>query len=78
MLDRGQRDDKVLAVPATDPLFDGYQDLSDIPSHFLHEVAHFFEVYKDPRASASRLVGNRLRSPAEIERAIGLFRTASG
>ncbi len=47
MLDRGLHDDKLLAVPATDPLFDSYRDLDDIPPHFLNEVAHFFSVYKD-------------------------------
>ncbi|MCL6432553.1 MAG: inorganic diphosphatase, partial [Anaerolineae bacterium] len=47
LLDRGIPDDKVLAVPATDPLFADYQDLSDVPRHFLAEVAHFFQVYKD-------------------------------
>ena len=47
MLDKGLRDDKILAVPATDPLFDAYQELEDVPPHFLEEVAHFFSVYKD-------------------------------
>jgi len=47
MRDAGLPDDKVLAVPATDPLFHGYRDIADIPRHFLAEVAHFFQVYKD-------------------------------
>ncbi len=47
MLDRDEADDKVLAVPAHDPLFQDYKDISDIPQHFLREVSHFFEVYKD-------------------------------
>ncbi len=47
MLDRGTHDDKLLAVPATDPLFADYADLDDVPRHFLAEVAHFFKVYKD-------------------------------
>jgi len=46
MLDRGDPDDKVLAVPSTDPLFSDYHDIGDIPKHFLQEVAHFFETYK--------------------------------
>lgn len=46
MLDRGDPDDKVLAVPSTDPLFGDYHDIGDIPKHFLQEVAHFFETYK--------------------------------
>lgn len=47
MLDRGEPDDKILAIPSGDPFFSEYQDLADIPSHFLAEVAHFFSVYKD-------------------------------
>ncbi|HOG47511.1 MAG TPA: inorganic diphosphatase [Anaerolineae bacterium] len=47
MLDRGVPDNKVLAVPATDPLFADAMDLGDVPRHFLAEVAHFFKTYKD-------------------------------
>lgn len=46
MFDKGEPDYKVLAVPATDPNFDGYIQFSDIPSHFPREVEHFFMVYK--------------------------------
>lgn len=46
MLDRDDPDDKILAVPATDPLFADYNDIDDLPKHFLSEVAHFFETYK--------------------------------
>jgi inorganic pyrophosphatase len=47
LLDADHHDDKVLAVAATDPLFAQYQALKDIPPHFLREVRHFFETYKD-------------------------------
>lgn len=46
MIDKGEKDYKVLAVPATDPNFDDYRDLDDLPQHFPKEVAHFFMVYK--------------------------------
>jgi inorganic pyrophosphatase len=46
MLDRGDPDEKILAVPATDPLFDEYNDIGNVPKHFLKEVAHFFQTYK--------------------------------
>ncbi len=36
----------ILAVPSTDPNFDEYRDLDDLPKHFPKEVAHFFTVYK--------------------------------
>jgi inorganic pyrophosphatase len=46
MIDNKEKDYKVLAVPATDPNFDGYKDMSDIPAHFPKEVEHFFLTYK--------------------------------
>ena len=57
MKDKGVPDDKVLAVPATDPLFTGYKDLYDIPPHFLDEVAHFFSVYKDLERLKVEVIG---------------------
>jgi inorganic pyrophosphatase len=46
MIDGGEKDYKVLAVPSTDPNFNGYHDLTDIPAHFPREVEHFFLTYK--------------------------------
>jgi inorganic pyrophosphatase len=46
MLDRGEPDYKILAVPATDPNFNGYRTLEDVPAHFPNEMAHFFMTYK--------------------------------
>ena len=47
MLDREKPDDKILTVPDRDPLYRDYHDLTDVPRHFLDEIAHFFSVYKD-------------------------------
>ena len=47
LIDRGQADDKILAVPEHDPLFREYRVLEDVPPHFLAEMGHFFDVYKD-------------------------------
>ena len=30
-----------------DPYSDGLNDLGDIPQHYLKEIEHFFQVYKD-------------------------------
>jgi inorganic pyrophosphatase len=46
MIDKGQQDYKVLAVPSTDPNFSEYRTLSDVSQHFPNEVAHFFMTYK--------------------------------
>ncbi|MBB4634717.1 inorganic diphosphatase [Longimicrobium terrae] len=47
MTDKDEMDEKVLCVPARDPLYDGYAALTDVAPHFLREVEHFFSVYKD-------------------------------
>lgn len=46
MVDGGERDDKVLAVPVDDPRFDEVHDLADVNKHFIKEMTHFFETYK--------------------------------
>jgi len=47
MTDRGEPDDKVLAVPLRDPYYEEFFDIADIPQHLLKEIEHFFERYKD-------------------------------
>lgn len=47
MKDRDEMDEKILCVPVSDPLYDEYESIEDVPSHFLREVEHFFSVYKD-------------------------------
>lgn len=46
MIDKGEPDYKILAVPATDPNFEHIKTFEDIPKHFLNEVQHFFMTYK--------------------------------
>lgn len=46
MIDGGERDDKVVAVPVDDPRFDGIRDITDLNPHFIKEMTHFFETYK--------------------------------
>jgi inorganic pyrophosphatase len=44
--DRGESDDKILAVPSTDPQYADYHDINDLPKHFPKAVEHFFVTYK--------------------------------
>lgn len=46
MVDGGDKDEKVLAVPAGDPRFKNIQDIGDINPHTLKEFSHFFLTYK--------------------------------
>ena len=47
MLDRGEPDDKILAVALEDPYYEEFFDIADIPQHVLKEVEYFFSTYKD-------------------------------
>jgi len=44
MLDEGERDEKVLAVPVNNPRYDTIQDYRDILPHMLREIEHFFRI----------------------------------
>ena len=57
MLDRGEPDDKVLAVPCHDPFHHEVLDLDDMPQHYLKEVEHFFHVYKDLEGKRVQILG---------------------
>jgi len=46
MLDGGRRDEKIIAIPFSDPTYNSYSDLLDLPGHIFDEMAHFFTVYK--------------------------------
>jgi inorganic pyrophosphatase len=47
MRDEEGDDDKIVAVPATDPRWEAALDLTDLPDHLTREIGHFFEVYKE-------------------------------
>jgi inorganic pyrophosphatase len=47
MTDEAGGDDKVLAVPATDPRLEHLRDIHHVPEFDRLEIQHFFEVYKD-------------------------------
>ncbi len=57
MLDRGEKDEKLLAVPANDPLHNEVFDIADLPGHYLKEIEHFFQIYKDLEGKRVEIVG---------------------
>jgi inorganic pyrophosphatase len=63
-------DAKVLCVPAKDPRFGPVGDISDLAEHDLHEIAHFFDIYKDLEpGKRTEVMGweGRARAEAVIE-----------
>ena len=47
MIDNGRKDSKIIAIPFSDPSYNDYKDVSDLPKHISLEMTHFFSVYKE-------------------------------
>ena len=46
MLDNGRNDEKIIAVPFSDPTYNSYRSIFALPKHTYDEMSHFFSVYK--------------------------------
>jgi inorganic pyrophosphatase len=46
MMDEGDHDDKILAVPVGEPSYNGIHNYTQIFPHTLRLISHFFETYK--------------------------------
>ena len=46
MIDSGKMDDKIIAVPLSDPTYLGISSIDELPPHIFDEIMHFFSVYK--------------------------------
>jgi len=46
MIDNGEQDDKVIAVPTNDPRWAHAKDIGDLNVHTVKEIEHFFATYK--------------------------------
>ena len=57
MIDGGDRDEKILCVPAEDPRYDHVKSLKDIAPHRLEEIAEFFRSYKNLEKKETKILG---------------------
>ena len=46
MVDQGKLDEKIIAIPFSDPNYNMYHSIYDLPKHIFNEMCHFFTVYK--------------------------------
>jgi inorganic pyrophosphatase len=80
MVDSGDPDDKVIAVPVDDPRWSEVQDLADINKHTIKEIEHFFLTYKkiqNKEVSVSGFVGKK-EAHAAVLRSIELYKEKYG
>lgn len=82
MIDDGDSDMKVLAVPAADRRWDDVQDLADLNRHNLKEYEHFFQTYKmlkgKPAPVETRGYKGRLETLEVIRKAQRLYKEKFG
>jgi inorganic pyrophosphatase len=50
-------DSKILAVPDRDPRYASVRDITDVSTHLLKEIEHFFETYKELEGTHVRSCG---------------------
>ncbi len=80
MIDDGEADDKIVAVPVSDRRWDEVKELEDVNKHTLKEITHFFETYKNLKGKPApvKIAGTKGRAEAEaaFERARKLYNDA--
>ena len=47
MIDNGKNDEKIIAIPFNDPMYNMYKSIDELPVHIFEEMRHFFSVYKE-------------------------------
>ncbi len=82
MIDDGDSDMKVLAVPADDRRWDDVSDLADLNKHNLKEYEHFFQTYKalkgKPAPVETRGYKSKLETLEIVRKAIALYQEKFG
>lgn len=46
MQDSGSVDHKIIAIPYTEPTWNAFHEIEELPPHIMQEIVHFFNVYK--------------------------------
>lgn len=75
MIDGGEGDDKIIAVPVNDPRWEEVKDLQDINKHTVKEIQHFFETYKLIENKVVEISGWEGRDAAieAVKKSVGLY-----
>lgn len=57
MIDGGEGDDKIIAVPKKDPRWEDVTDLEHVNKHTIKEIQHFLETYKTIEGKSVEISG---------------------
>lgn len=77
MVDDEHLDEKIIAIPFSDPMYNTYKDISELPSHIFDEMRHFFTVYKslENMSTAVQEVKDRHEAMRIIEESMENYKT---
>ena len=64
MIDRGEADDKLVAVLHNDPFFEGVEEVSDLHPLLVGRLQHYFETYKLTPGEAPVVKADRIEGAA--------------
>ncbi|MBC8584646.1 inorganic diphosphatase [Youxingia wuxianensis] len=68
MIDNGKYDEKIIAIPFNDPMYNMYKDIDELPKHLFDEMRHFFTVYKELEGKETAV--NEVAGPADAIKVI--------
>lgn len=66
MEDSKAKDYKIISIPFGDPQYNGYKNITELPSHIIDELKHFLTVYKQLENKKVEIKGILEREDAEI------------
>lgn len=75
MIDGGEEDEKIIAIPVRHPSLSKYRDIAELPAHLSNEISHFFEVYKflEEKQTAIKEMNGAEVAKACIEKCIKVY-----
>ncbi len=76
MIDTGDKDWKILAVPVDDPKYFDVNDITDIDQHTLDKIAEFFKTYKTLEGKKVEVLGweDKKSAKKELMRSIEMYK----
>ena len=76
MTDGGKMDDKIIAIPFSDPTYLGITSIDELPPHIFDEIMHFFSVYKqlENKQTAVKTLLDRAEAEEIIQETIEAYK----
>ena len=80
MEDSGMGDEKIIAIPYSDPTYMSYTSVDELPKHIFQELKHFFSVYKQLEGKKTEVndIGGPTEAIAIIQEAMDSYQKKFG